>query len=247
MLFALLMASMAAPTEAGRGSPNSLTVEGRASVNTAPNVATYSYRVRGEGKTSEEALRNMVSRGAGIESALKARDSGTILTSEDVKVESVRDPNCGNTDDENDYGERTVMSVGKCTIVGFVAAQNFKGKTGNVREVGTLAGIATTNGALNSTVGSFDLTNEADAKKRAIAAAMEDARRKADALATGARARLGEILSVSLDNANRFESSQDIVVTGAMRTNPNVVQVSMMPEDVETSATVTVTYAIARQ
>jgi uncharacterized protein YggE len=78
---------------------------------------------------------------------------------------------------------------------------------------------------------------------------MVDARAKAEAVAAGTAARLGEIMLVSLDNAR--EQLGDIIVTGSRALAPaserdEPIQVSVNPSPVETSAQVTVSYAITR-
>jgi uncharacterized protein YggE len=112
-----------------------------------------------------------------------------------------------------------------------------------------MVGLAGREGAFDPKIESFGLADDSRARKQAIAAALTDARAKAEAIASGSNARLGPVLSVSLDGASddRAMSAQDIVVSGSrIRMQNAPVTVKVDPGPVETTARVTVTYAIVQ-
>jgi uncharacterized protein YggE len=247
MLFLLSAVLLAAAQAAGPGQNevSRIVVQGWASVKDNPNVAEISYDVRGDGSTSDQAVAALVARSGAIEKALRSVDPGVQIHSDSVRIQIVRPKDC----EENDYRDDAVhLSTGECAIKGYVAVQDFDFRTARVADAGTLVGLAGRRGAYNPKIDSYALADEKEAKRRAIASAMADARTKADAVAAGTGARLGKILSVTLDNAR--DESEAIVVTGylanaaAERDEP--IPVSVNPSPVSTTAQVTVSYAIVR-
>lgn len=245
-MFGLLIAAAVAvapyaPSAATTGPPR-IVVDGSGSVKTAPNLARLSYNVHGEGRTSDEAVSGLVAKAAAIENALRSMDPSLDLHSESVRVETVR----GNDCKEDRYDERAVVSTGACAIQGYVATQDFNVRTFQVAGAGTMVGFAARRGASDPRIRDFDISDTRAAKRQAITAALTEARTKAQAIADASGARLGEIISVSLDGA----LGQDIIVTGSrMPSAPErdePITITITPEPVETTARVTVTYAIGR-
>jgi len=243
----LLIASMAlaAPNAALSNDPKvpRIVVEGSGSAKTPPNVADIEYEVHGEGQTSDQAIKSLVSKSATIENALRSMDPALELHSATVKVQGVRRGQCK----AEDYDEAAHLSTGDCAIVGYVATQDFDMKTTKVSDAGTMVGLASREGASDPTIESFGLADQRTAKQQAIAAALADARTKAEAVAAGSNSRLGDVISISLDDAR----GQEIVVTGyranrGVAAPPAPVAVSVTPGPVVTTAQVTVTYAIMR-
>ena len=241
ILSAIAFAAQAAPLIDHPG-PR-IIVEGFGSAKNPPNVATLSYSVQGEGQTSDQAVAAMVTKSAAIEGALQSIDPSIDLRSAEVEVQAVR----GNDCKQDRYDETLRLSEGECAIKGHVAKQEFTVRTSRVADAGTMVGLAGRHGAFDPSIGGVRLADERDAKRQAIAAALADARFKAEAIAASSNAALGNVLSASLDGA----VAQDIVVTGARRPQANLVAgspvtVKVAPGPVETTARVTVTYAISR-
>jgi len=221
-----------------------IVVEGSGSVKNPPNVATISYDVQGEGRTSDQAVQALVNKSAAIESALRSMDSVLDLRTATVKVQAVRQGDCH----EDRYDETPQLSTGKCAVVGFVATQDFNLRTSNVSDAGTMVGLAGRQGASEPKIEGFALAEQRDAKLHAIAAALADAKAKAEAIAVSSDARVGEVISITLDGAR---GEGDIVVTGSSIRRPSTVanapvSVRVTPGPVETTAQVTVTYGIMR-
>lgn len=220
-------------------------VDGYGEVKTAPDVATIGYTLRGEGRTSDEAVRAMVAAGDQIESALRSMDAATDPRTSEVKVSPARSSACKDRDYDREDDQ---LSNGACAVVGYVATQNVTVRTMGVKDAGTMVGLAARGGAFNVRIDSFDLSDPSAAKRQAIAESLVDAKAKAAAIAVGSHVSLGSVLSISASGQGR---GQDIVVTGSRIPQPNVVsltpvKVNLNAEQITTSATVTVTYAIGR-
>lgn len=221
-----------------------IVVQGSGTIKTAPNVATLTYDVRSDGASSDAALSSMVATSAAVEKSLRSIDSNVEIHSDSVRIQAVRPKDC----EERDYEDTVHLGTGECAIKGYVAVQDYTVRTTHIRDAGTLVGLAGRRGAYNPKIESFGLVDQTSAKNAAIAKAMADAQAKADAVAAATAARRGSIISVSLDGAREQLSS--IVVTGsrnnlsAERDDPIVVSVD--PAPVETTAQVTVSYAISR-
>jgi uncharacterized protein YggE len=140
------------------------------------------------------------------------------------------------------------LSQGACSVVGYLATMRVNLVTTAVSKSGTAVGLAARLGASDPRLDGFDLAKPADARMRATAAAMVDAKARAQQLATAAGIRLGEIVSVT-DQSR--EGDEDIVVTASMVAPPTVaappIQIDINPSPIETQQQVFVTYAIAPQ
>jgi uncharacterized protein YggE len=224
--------------------PPKIIVDGYGEVKTAPDLATIAYSLRGEGRTSDEAVKAMVASGVLIEKALRSVDPAVEPRTSEIRVSPARGGACR---DRNYDREDDQLSTGACAVVGYVATQSVTVRTSAVKDSGTMVGLAARNG-YNVNIENFSLSDVRPAQRQAIAAALADAQTKAASLAAGSHVTLGAILTIS--TAGR-EAGQQIVVTGSRIAQPDVV--SMLPvavnlnaEQITTGATVTVTYAIAR-
>jgi uncharacterized protein YggE len=243
-MFLMLLAAAitAAPPES---EPPTVVVQGFGSVKNPPNVAFISYNVVGEGNTSDVAVSALASKSRAIENALRAMDAGLDIHSESVRVQGVRGSDCKQDRYDDDDAR---LSSGPCAIQGYVATQDFDAKTALVKDAGTMVGLAGRQGASNPKIDSFALADSREAKKQAIAEALADARAKAQAIADASNAHLGQVRSVNLDNA--YMRGQDIIVTGSRReanlVAPAPVTVVVNPGPVDTTAQVTVSFAIEK-
>ena len=245
-LIALAAAAAAQPAAPQAGFqllpvPARVEVTGYGKVQTAPDVATITYTIRGEGPTSDDAVRAMTASGARIEEAIRSIDGAAQPQTSQVKVEAVRSSDCK----ERDYGPQQ-LSTGACAIAGYVATQVVTLHTLDVKESGTIVGLVGRAGGLNPAISSFDLRDSRPAQQQAIDAALADAMAKASAIAAVSHVRLGPILNV---NSGPRTDKQQIVVTGsrlprvsAPATPPIIVNVT--PEPITTDSYVTVTYQI---
>lgn len=225
----------------------SIIVDGHAEVKSMPDVATISYTLRGEGQTSDDAVRAMVAMGNRIQAALQGVDAAAEPHSDKVQVTPVKPGDCKEMQEETSLQ----ISTGSCAIVGYVATQDVTVKTADIKDVGTLVGLAGRGGAYDAELRSFDLQDPNPAHRQAIKAALADAQAKAEVIAASGHLTLGPILRVSTPGGviDRI-SAEDI---GSLRRVPGVemnapppVAVNVTPEPITTSENVSVSYAIGR-
>ena len=221
-----------------------IVVDGYGEVKSVPDVATISYTLRGEGATSDDAVRAMVASGQRIETSLRAIDAGVEPKTSEVRVSPAKGYSCGGERGDPD----DLLSKGACSVTGYIANQRVTVRTSAVKDSGTMVGLAARDGAYEVRINGFDLSDPRPAKAQALSAALADAQSKAAALAAGTRVTLGPVVTISTVGDRNVN---DIVITGSRIPARNVgfatpVTVNMNAERITTTATVTVTYAIGQ-
>jgi uncharacterized protein YggE len=222
-----------------------IVVDGHGEVKSAPDLATITYVLRGEGKTSDEAVRAMVESGTRIEGALKSIDPSVDPRTSEIKISPARGSDC-NDDQYNRDDDR--LSTGACSIVGYIATQNITVRTSAVKDSGTMVGLVARGGGYNVGIESFDLGDRRPAKREALKSALADAQAKAAAIAAGSHVTLGRIVSISTVGRG---PAQEIIVTGSRIPSPNVlslppVKVGLEAQQITTDADVTVAYEMSQ-
>jgi len=224
-----------------------IVVDGYGEVRTPPDLAIITYTVRGEGATSDDAVRAMAAQDTRVEVALRKIDAAAQPLTGDVRVTPVRSDDCK----ETDYASPQ-LSTGACAILGYVATQSVTVRTTAVQDAGTMVGLIGRGGAFEGRISSFDLRDPHVAQQRAITVALSDAATKAAAIAAATHVSLGTILSI---NTTPRQDGEQITVTGTLRAVPMMemsppppppVSVNVNPEPITTSSTVTISYAINR-
>jgi uncharacterized protein YggE len=224
-----------------------IVVTGFGEVKTTPDVATISYTIRGEGPSSDDAVRAMTMTGSKIKTALRAIDAAADPTTSEVRVAAVKNDNCR----DQGYGNPQ-LSIGVCAIVGYVATQSVTLRTLSVKDAGTMVGLAGRAGALTPRINGFNLRDSHVAQQQAIMAALADAATKAAAIAAASHVQLGPILSITSGPRN---DAQQIIVSGTrvlsnelpmVAPPPPPVPVEVKPEPLTTTSYVAVTYAIGQ-
>lgn len=243
--FATFLLATAAPALAAPDNgPPRITVGGSGQVFTPPDLATINYTVRGEGETNDAAVAQMVARRAKIDAGLALFKQIEVRASQ-VSVREVRGREC-----QPNYGAPT-LSTGACTVIGYVAELSVSVRTTLPKQAGTIVGLVGRQGASNPGLGGFALSDPGAAQRRAIAAALDDARRKAEAIAAGSHVTLGRLISVSSGNGYNEIEAQDAVREGPPPppppppAPPPPIAVDLTPQPISTSATVTVSYEVA--
>jgi len=222
-------------------------VVGVATVTTKPDQANLIYWVTGEGKTADEASASLAAKQKAIVGGLTGllgRD--TQLSSGEVSIIETRSPQCDGPGNNN---SRPRLSEGPCAVTGYIASMQGTGRTRAVEKAGTAAGLAARLGARDARVQGFQLADPAEAQRRAMAAAIANARSKADAMAAGAGVRLGDLISLNDQNGgNEIEfRANDIGSRPAPPAPPPPpVEISLSPRPIETQARVYAQFAIAR-
>ncbi len=223
--------------------PARIEVTGYGEVKYMPDIATITYTVRGEGKTSDDAVRAMTATAARIEAAVAALDPAAEPRTSKVEVEPVRESECK----DRRYGQPQ-LSTGACAIQGYVASQSITLHTSAVKDSGTMVGAIGRAGGTNPRIQNFTVRDSRPQQQQAMAAALEDARSKAAAMAAATDVRLGPILDI---HSGRRNDAQQLEVRGS-RTQPvppppppAPVPVKLTPELLTTNAYVSVIYRIA--
>ncbi len=222
--------------------PARIEVTGYGEVKTMPDVATIEYTIRGEGPTSDDAVRAMTASSVRIDAAVHAIDLAAEPHASEVKVAAVRSTDCK----EQEYGPPQ-LSTGACAISGYVATEAVTLRTLAVKDAGTIVGLVGRAGGLTPRIGSFDVRDSGPAQKQAIEVALADALDKASAIAAVTHVRLGPILNVTSGPRNDREQ---IVVSGRRTAAasappaPPPVPVAIAPEPITTNSYVSVTYSI---
>lgn len=225
--------------------PARLQVSGHGEVKYMPDIATIAYTARGEGPTSDDAVRAMTAAEARIDAALHAIDSAAEPHTSEVKIDEVRSNDCK----DQGYG-RPQLSTGACAISGYVATQSIRLRTSAVKDAGTMVGLVGRAGGLGPRIEGFTIRDSRPQQQQAIAAALADAASKAAAMAAASHVQLGPVLNIDSGPRN---DAQQIVVSGS-RINPLAsvnappppppVPVPVTPELLTTDSYVTVTYEI---
>lgn len=246
MLTALLAFASAAAVQAAPQSgirlmpvPPRIEVTGYGEVKSPPDVATIMYTVRGEGRTSDDAVRAMTVSAAHIDSAVHAVDAAAEPQTSEVKVAAVRGSDCK----DRDYGPAQ-LSTGACAISGYVASQSVTLHTLDVKDAGTIVGAIGRASGLDPRIGSFDMRDNRPEQQQAIEAAVADATTKAAAIAAAMHVRLGALLNVT---SGPRTDKQQIIVSGSRISRANslpAIAVPIVPEPITTTSYVTVAYAV---
>jgi uncharacterized protein YggE len=225
----------------------SITVVGVGTIKSPPDVARLSFDLRGEGKTADAATQALVDRQKAITDGLLALAGSAPIAihTSDVKVEASRSPDC--KADRYDGGPQ--LSAGACAIAGYVASESISVRTRDIRNAGTAVGLAGRLGADDASIEGYDVEDLAAARQQATAKALADARSQASAIAGGAGTELGPLLSVRNEDAT--PALDEVIVTGAHTPPPAVspppIAVTTLPQPIETTVRLAVSYAIGSQ
>jgi len=212
---------------------------------TPPDLAVVSWTVHGEGPTSDAALTQLNATRRAVDGGIRALTNAQAKGGE-VQIRAVRSRDC----QANSYGPPQ-LDTGACAVVGYVADLSLELRTDQVAKAGTITGLIGRLGARDPRVSAFLLADPRAAQRHAMAAALADARTRAEAIAQGAQVRLGPILYAS--DSSRGDTPDEIVVTGAMLAPPAPpppppppppIDVAVAPRPIETQATARVTYRI---
>jgi uncharacterized protein len=246
LAFTILLVFPAAASAQTAPDQPKIIVDGYGEAKTMPDVATISYTLRGEGSTSDEALRKMVASANGVAASLRSFSKTVELSTGEVRVNPVRSSDCKDRDYSSDDNQ---LSTGACAIVGYVATESATVRTGDVARAGTMVGLAGRHGAMNARLNGFELSDARPAKARAMAAALADAQSKATSIAAGSHIGLGPIITIGTTN-REVTRTEDLLNALPQSYAPapemDPIEVTVAPEPITTTANVVVTYAIQR-
>lgn len=222
-----------------------ISVTGNGSAFTPPDLAVVSWTIHGEGPTSDAALTQLNATRSAVDGGIRSLTSATSRGG-NVSIRAVRRSECT----ANSYGPPQ-LDAGLCAIIGYVADLSQELRTSDVAKVGTITGLIGRLGARDPRVSSYLLADPRGAQRRAMAAALADARTRAEAIAQGAKVKLGDLLYAS--DTGRDDTPDEIMVTGARiaapppppaPAPPAPIDVTVAPRPIETQAIARVTYRI---
>lgn len=240
----LLALTVPIPALAQEPPPPRISVTGQGSVFTPPDLAVIGYSVHGEGAGSDDAVRAMEAKRRAIDAGLKGRVE-TLGRGGEVSIREVRSRDCN----AGSYGPPT-LNTGACAITGYVADLSLEIRTRNVVQAATLAGMIGKLGGTNPRVASYRLADPRTAQQRAVAAALNDARTRAQAVAAGSGVTLGALYFAS--DTGTGPTPDEIIVTASAPPPPppppppEMVSVDATPRPIESNARVSAIYLIAR-
>jgi uncharacterized protein YggE len=207
-----------------------------------PDRATVTFTIRGEGATSDEAVKRL----SDAETTIKA-GSASLLGADgswraaNLLVSEVRSKAC----DGNMYG-RPRLSLGDCAIIGYAATMPATLETSRVKDAATLAGLVARLGGVDARVANFTLHDTTALRGRAIAAAMTNARDEARQIAEGFGGRLGPLLRVEDAQTLRpVMMMSERALAPAPPPPPPPISVEVSPTPIETTVRLVVTFGLA--
>lgn len=242
--FAASMLLLSAPAAAQEQPPQrTIQVTGTGVVQSPPDMAMLEFWIRGEGPSSDAAATALAAKQKAIVGGVgELLGAGSEVTTSDVIVVETRDGSCAD-------GNQPRLSVGDCAVTGFLARMQGRIRTRAIEKAGTAAGLAARLGASDARLQGFALADPEAAVRRAGAAAINDARRRAEAVASGAGVRLGSLMTVRDQSYFSPEANYGVGANSPAAPPapppPAAVAIDVKPKPIETRTQVFVTYAIA--
>ena len=236
----LVLASAAPVPPAAPVSPSQIEVSGKGKVAMPPEIATIEYSLRGEGATSDDAVRTVEADRKAIAQAV-SQITPAEFNDGDLSIQPVRGPDC-----KEDYAS-VVLSKGACAVAGFVATMSVRAHIASVKDAATVVGLIGRLKGYQPSVESFGIKDEPSARSAALAAAVKDARASAEALARANGARLGRLISMTTVPRTDGDARDYAMIAQSPPPPPAVmapVKVNITPAPIETEATVTATYEL---
>jgi uncharacterized protein YggE len=195
-----------------------ITVTAVGTVDAVPDRATFSFGVTTDGTTAREASTANAARLKKLIEALK--DAG-------VRTEDIRTENVSVSRRHSPSGE---------VLPGYTAENSVSVRVASAR-AGTIVDLAVESGATTTSGPSFDVSDREALYRNALRAAVEQARRKAEAIATAGRISVGDVVRVVEGG-----SAGPPIYTEALADRAAATPVE--PGQDEVQATVTVTFAV---
>ena len=229
LLFAsfLIPAALAAQTIPNTAEPSVIVTSGEAEVKRAPDRAWVEIRAESRAKDPKEAQRL----NADAMAAVMARLKGMALGDQAIRTLSY------DLQPEFDYAN------GRQTLRAYVARNTIEVRVDDVGRVGDVLGAAVGSGATSVGGLRFDLKDRDAAEREALRLAVQDARARAEALASGAGVKIDRIVRIEEARAQSIpprpmQMMREMASTAADAAPP------IAPGTVEIHARVTLTAAV---
>lgn len=216
-------AQVTGSSETTTSSQRTVTVSGAATIKAAPDEAVVSLGVQTQANTAQGALSQNASKMTAVLAVLldQGIQNGDVATSY-VSIYPT-------------YGQNGME------ITGYQAVNQVDVTVRDMSKVGTVIDAAVGAGANLSNGITFKLSDESHGVNQALAAAVADARSKAETLAGAGDAQLGEVMSIQETSASApppIYYGRDFAVGAAETSTP------VQPPTLETQVSVTVTWSL---
>lgn len=217
---AVLCVLAVAAGSASAAPARTITVNGTGIVTSVPNEAQFTFGVSTTGKTARAALGSNAARMTKVIAAIEAQG---------VAAKDIQTAQISLTPNTNETGT---------TILDFSAANSVTVNTEKIAKAGSIIDAAVGAGA--NLVGGPSLTpsDQSLLTRRALKAAIADARARAQAIAAAANVKLGPVQTVTEDTSSP-------ILTPSPLEKASAVATPVEPGSIQTEEDVTVTFAIA--
>lgn len=222
LTIALAVSVLGASTAAGAtaAAKGTITVSGTGIVNSVPNRADFTFGVSATAPTATAALAADSSQMRRLIDALKKRG----IASRDIQTAQISlSPN---------------MNAGGNRVVGYTAANSVTTRIRKLGDAGPIIDAAVGAGANQVSGPSLTSADQQALYRRALKAAIANARAKASAIASAAHLTVGGIRSISEASTNSFPQPL------AESAKPAAGSTPVQPGTIQTEADVTVTFNI---
>jgi uncharacterized protein len=204
-------------TSAADDAEEGITVSGVGTVDAVPDRAELSFGVTTEGTTAKEASTANAERMTELIDALKAAG---------VRGEEIRTEHVSISPRHSPMGKR---------LPGFVAENSASVQVSSDR-AGAIVDVAVANGATNTSGPSFDVSDRDALYREALQAAVREARKKAEAIASAGGVTVGDVTRV-VEGAT---AGPPVYLEAADRASATPIE----PGEEEIQASVTVTFSV---
>jgi uncharacterized protein YggE len=217
-------------------------------------MATLTLTIRGEGRTPDAATASLAAKQKAVIAGLLSLDRKIDVRTGSISISEAHSGDCDNRDDHILASDAEIAMAqhgggkGICVVTGRIAEIETTIIMSSVKDAGTAVGLAGRLGAREAKVENFGIHDEADATNRAVAQAIGSARAQARAIAAAAGAKLGPLVSVTDGSDDTLHPAMisPMVAAPPPPDMPPPIAVDIVPKPVETSARLTVTFAIER-
>lgn len=217
-------------------SSNTMTVEGDSTIKVMPDLVAVYFNIQTNGTTSSDAN----TANTAIYNQLKSSLESLGFTDSQI-----------GTDSYNIYPNIIYGNTGQSTNQGFVATHVVKLEfsTNNTNQLSSVIDAGTNAGAGISTI-NFELsqTLQNQYKAQALQEASQDAKTKADAVATGFGKSTGALVSVSVDNFNYSPwpifAASGVAVPSVTNAGAIAATMNLAPTSQDVTASVSATYRL---
>lgn len=220
------------------GQVASISVSGEGEVATVPDIATVTFTARAEAKTVPEAQKLAEKKTKDTLTALK--DLGV----DDKNVKTISYTINPHYETQQIYCITTPCPMGNSVVTGYDVSNTIEVKIKKVEQAGEVLGILGKANITEVSGPSFSVDNiekyQAEAKEKAIKAALEKAKATAKSLHVG----LGDIVSYSEDNGGYYPMMYGRVSSMPMEAKASFDTVSTPTGESVIKARVTITYAL---